>query len=139
MSIDVEHIVVKIYSEFYINTVRVESLKSFCDNFENIEYSRLLGYAKTRFLALGPAIGSILKMYEPLKEHFLKNKRCPVAINAFFKPPRSKLYLMFIKEQVNISNNKLYCFKSKYCELDNWFSFIFLHIGRILPAHHLTN
>lgn len=56
------------YSYFYISAVRVESLKSIRDIIEGAEYTQLLVYAKTRFLALGAVIGSILKIFEPLKE-----------------------------------------------------------------------
>lgn len=100
LPIDMECIVVKIYSHFYIYTVRVEKLKSFCDSIEGVEYSQLLGYAKTRFLALGPAIGSILKMFEPLKEYFLSLKNCPVILRTFFNSAFSKLWILFVKDQV---------------------------------------
>ncbi|XP_042149320.1 uncharacterized protein LOC115327890 [Ixodes scapularis] len=42
---DIEAVIVKIYSYFYIYTVRVESFKEFCD-FASVEYQRLLGYKK---------------------------------------------------------------------------------------------
>lgn len=71
MPFDVECIVVKIYTEFYIYTARVESLKEWCDRIDGAEYSKLLGYVKTRFLALGPAIDSILKVYDALESYFL--------------------------------------------------------------------
>lgn len=58
---DVEWAVVEIYSHFYINTVRVTALKDFCEE-ANVDHQKLLGYAKTRFLALGPAIKRILKL-----------------------------------------------------------------------------
>lgn len=64
---DVECVVVKIYSYFYIYTTHEEALKSFCEE-ADIEYLKLLGYAKTRFLALGPAIKRILHLFEPLKK-----------------------------------------------------------------------
>lgn len=47
LPIDIESIVVKIYSYFYIYIVRVDNLKDFC-KFINIEYKQLLGYSKTR-------------------------------------------------------------------------------------------
>lgn len=104
-SLDVECIVVKIYSYFYIHTIRVEALKEICDLSE-IEYKQLLGYAKTRYLALGPAIGSILKLWEPLKKFFLQDKNCPDIIDKFFKSDFSKLWLLFVKEQARIREMK---------------------------------
>lgn len=50
LPMDVETIVVKLYSYFYIYTVRTEELKDFCDSAE-VEYKKLLGYSKTRWLA----------------------------------------------------------------------------------------
>lgn len=101
LPIDIECIVVKIYSYFYIHTVRVESLKTICELSET-EYSQILGYSNTRFLALGPAISSILKLFEALKEYFLGLRRCPSIIKSFFESPLSKLWLLFVKEQVNL-------------------------------------
>lgn len=47
LPVDFECIIVKIYSFFYIYSVRVEALKEFC-NEANTEYKKLLGYSKTR-------------------------------------------------------------------------------------------
>lgn len=99
LPVNIEYIVVTIYSHFYINTVRVEALKSLCESI-GTEYTKLLGYAKTRFLALGPAIGSILKLFEPLREYFLELRRCPPNLREFFTAPFSRLWLLFVKEQV---------------------------------------
>lgn len=67
------------------------------------EYSRLLVYKKTRFLALAPGIGSILKLFDALKIYFLGLDRCATGIEAFFKSPFSKPWLLFVKDQVSIS------------------------------------
>lgn len=97
---DIECIVVKIYSHFYIYTVRVEALKSLCEQ-EDVEYKKLLGYSKTRFLALGPAIASILHLFDTLKSYFLNlGRRCPVLLKSFFESPLSKFWLLFVKQQV---------------------------------------
>lgn len=101
LPIDIECIVVKIYSYFYIHTVRVEALKSICE-LNEYEYSQLLGYANTRFLALGSAVGSILKLFVPLKEYFLGLRRCPPIIKSFFESPVSKLWFLFVKDQVKL-------------------------------------
>lgn len=99
LPIDIEYIVVKIYSQFYRSTVQVEALKVLCDG-SNVDYTKLLGYAKTRFLALGPAIGTILKLFVPLKDYFLAMRRCPLILKSFFESPFAKLWLLFIHEQV---------------------------------------
>lgn len=97
---NIEYIVVKIYTHFYINTVRVENLKSICE-LEEIEYAQLLGYAKTRFLALAPAIDRILTLFDALKIYFLGLNDCPTKIRLFFESPSSRLLLLFVKDQVN--------------------------------------
>lgn len=108
LPMDAEYIVVKIYSHFYIYTTRTEKLKSFCAEV-NIEYEKLLGYAKTRFLALGPAAKRILKVYEGLKQYFLalpaKEEK---KLKQFFENPESKFWLMFVQEQVRIVKSFLF-------------------------------
>lgn len=60
--IDVECIVHKIFQNFYIYTVRVESLKEFYD-FTNTQYKNILGSVKTRWLFLQPVVSRIIEMY----------------------------------------------------------------------------
>lgn len=104
---DVEWVVVKIYSHFYIYTVRTEKLKSFCEE-ASIEYDKLLGYAKTRFLALGPAVKRILKVFEGLKLYFKSLHKEEKKLKEFFEDPASKFWLLFVQEQVrNMSNSSL--------------------------------
>lgn len=98
LPIDVECIIVKIYSYFYIYTVRVEELKDFC-MFVDIEYKQLLGYSKTRWLALMPALRRILDMYAGLKSYFLSQSKCPVLLKTVFEDPLSELWLNFVYTQ----------------------------------------
>lgn len=48
LPVDVENIVVKIYTYFLIYIVRVKMLKEFCETAE-VEYQKILGYSKTHF------------------------------------------------------------------------------------------
>lgn len=98
LPIDVQSIVVKIYSYFHIYTVRVESLKEFCE-FVQVEYHQLLGYCKTRWLALAPAVGRFLEMFAPLKSYFLSQSKCPTAIKNFFSDPMAEMWLRFAHSQ----------------------------------------
>lgn len=100
LPIDVEHIIVKIYSHFYIYTVRTEALKAFCDE-ADVEYTRLLGYAKTRFLALGPAAKRILELFDPLKLYFVQLPKGEKKLKEFFLNPEAKFWLLFVVEQVD--------------------------------------
>lgn len=98
LPIDYECIIVKIYSFFYIYTVRVEALKEFCTESET-EYQKMLGYSKTRWLALMPAIERVLKMYQSLKNYFLSIEKCPQILKTFFENPASELWLYFLHGQ----------------------------------------
>ncbi|KAK8758592.1 hypothetical protein V5799_003777 [Amblyomma americanum] len=98
LPLDIEAVIVKIYSYFYIYTVRVESFKEFCD-FASVEYQRLLGYSKTRWLALMPAVERVLKLYPALKAYFLSIDKCPSLIKSFFEDPCGELWLYFLHSQ----------------------------------------
>lgn len=69
-------------------TVRVEALKEFCTE---TEYHQMLGYSKTRWLALMPALERVIKMYQPLKSYFLSIEKCPQLLKNFFENPMSEL------------------------------------------------
>ncbi|CAL1279908.1 unnamed protein product, partial [Larinioides sclopetarius] len=98
LPLDYESIIVKIYSFFYIYTIRVEALKEFCAETET-EYQQMLVYSKTRWLALMPALERILKMYQPLKNYFLSIEKCPLLLKNFFEDPTSELWLYFFFAQ----------------------------------------
>lgn len=100
LPIDVEVIIIKIYSYFYIYTIRVEKLKEICNNID-VEYKKLLGYSKTRWLTLLPALDRILKLFEPLKAYFLQEEKCPTVLMNFFLNPLSELWLMFVQGEAS--------------------------------------
>lgn len=102
MPFDVEYIIVKIYSHFYRNTVRSTVLQAFCEE-ADLEYSKLLGYAKTRFLALGPAIKRILELFNALKLYFLGMQKGEKSLKKFFEEPSARFWLLFILEQVKLT------------------------------------
>lgn len=99
LDFDIEHIIVKIYSHFYLYTVRTENLKQFCNEAE-VEYNKLLGYSKTRFLALNSAIKRIIQLFEPLKCYFASLNNGERAVKAFFERKDAKFWLIFVSEQV---------------------------------------
>lgn len=100
MPFDVESILVKIYSHFYRFTVRVANLKEFCQS-ADVEYQKILGYGKTRFLEMFTCVNSILRVYDGLKAYFLETPNSPRVLKDFFKDQRSKLWLIFLRDQVN--------------------------------------
>ena len=86
LPIDIECIVNKIFQYFYIYTVRVETLKEFCD-FTNTQYKNVLGSVKTRWLSLQPAVSRIIEMYPALKLYFDTQDKCPTILKSFFVTP----------------------------------------------------
>lgn len=62
MAVDIDSIMFKIYKHFSIYTVRVETLKEFCD-FVEVDFKVILSHSKTRWLSLFPVIERVLKMY----------------------------------------------------------------------------
>lgn len=108
LPIDIECFVVKIFSYFHIYTVRVEKLKEMCADIDGLNYSQLLGYVKTRFLALGPSVGRILSMFEALKT-FLLEVEGQTFIKSVFNDPFAKFWLLFVKSQVSfVIQNKIF-------------------------------
>lgn len=80
--------------------MRVTSLKEFCESAE-VEYQKILGYGKTRFLEMLTCVNSILRVYDGLKGYFSETQKSPVILKDFFKNPYSKLWLIFVRDQVN--------------------------------------
>jgi hypothetical protein len=98
LPVDAQQIVCKIYNYFSVHTVRVTQLEQFCADVE-VEYRKLLGYSKTRWLALLPAVERILQTFEGLKSYFRSLKQCPTVIQQFFENPLSEAWLFFIQCQ----------------------------------------
>ena len=103
LPIDVECIVVKIYTFFHRYTVRTEALKKFCETI-GLQYRSLLGYTKTRFLALLPALEAVLNIFDALKLYFLEQEKMPRILKDFFADPMAKFWLIFVRNEVQISN-----------------------------------
>lgn len=101
LPIDIEVVLVKIYSHFYIYTIRVEILKQFCDEAE-VQYKKLLGYSKTRWLTLLPALDRVLQLFEPLKAYFLNRDKCPTILKTFFNGELSEEWLFFVHNQASM-------------------------------------
>lgn len=68
----------------------MEELKTFCED-ANMQYHKLLGYAKTRWLLLLPALERVLQMFLPLKKYILaQEEKCPVLFQNFVEDPCSE-------------------------------------------------
>ena len=106
LPVDVEAVLVKVYSHFHIYTVRVEELKDFC-NYVSIEYQQILGYCKTRWLSLLPAMERFLCMFIPLKTYFLSLNTCPVMLKNFFNDTNAEFWFHFIHDQATLFNEAI--------------------------------
>ncbi|KAJ8881083.1 hypothetical protein PR048_017556 [Dryococelus australis] len=100
LPVDDEIIVFKIYGHFHIYIVYVENLKDVCESVEK-EYQKIMGYSKTRWLALRPAVERILQMFEPLKLYFQSQENCPNVIKIHFGNPLFEARLWFIHSQAS--------------------------------------
>lgn len=95
LPVDIELVLIKIYSYFYIYTIRVEELKEICENID-IQYRKLLSFSKTRWLTLFPSLERILKLFQPLKLYFAKQTKCPIIIKSLFENPLAEQWMHFI-------------------------------------------
>jgi len=101
LPIDLQLTVSKIFQHFYIYSVRVNTLKEFCD-FVNSDYKTILGYSKTRWLSLHPALTRLIEMFGPLKSYFLSIEKCPFVFKTFFENLISLLLAMFLNVQFEL-------------------------------------
>lgn len=69
LPVKVEAILVQIYLYFRNFTVRTTELRNFCAE-ASIDFQKLLGYLKKRWLAMIPAIERILKLFDPFDRIF---------------------------------------------------------------------
>uniref|UniRef100_H3AJ28 HAT C-terminal dimerisation domain-containing protein n=1 Tax=Latimeria chalumnae TaxID=7897 RepID=H3AJ28_LATCH len=74
-----------------------QQLKEFCD-FVQIIYKDLLGHCTTHWLSLLSAF------YPALQSYFLSQEKCPSIIKKFFSSPSSKLWFLFIHNQLSLFN-----------------------------------
>lgn len=98
LPMDVQAVIGKLYQHFYIYTVRVHTLKGFCD-FLNTEYKTVLGHSKTRWLSPYPALKRMNEMYEVLKSYVLSVDKPPLLLKNFFSNPVSELIATFLECQ----------------------------------------
>lgn len=83
-------------------------------NLRQFQNSKLVGFSKTRWLTLRPAIERILNLYEPLKEFFLLEVKCPSVLKDFFNKPSSEILLFFIHSEASIFHVKIAFLESQF-------------------------
>jgi hypothetical protein len=68
LPVDIEGIILKIYSYFYLHTTDLKIRKN--SECTNQEYKKISGYSKARWLALHPTVEQLLNMFLPLNWFF---------------------------------------------------------------------
>ncbi|GLV61240.1 hypothetical protein CBL_21069, partial [Carabus blaptoides fortunei] len=66
------------------------------------DFSMILGYSQTRWLALLPAIERVLQMFLPLKAYFQSQEKYPMLILKFFENPMAEAWPHFINSQASL-------------------------------------
>jgi hypothetical protein len=95
-------IVSKIYLYFKSYTVRVETLKKFCDFIET-EFEMMLGCAQRRWLALPSAIEKVFKLFMPIKSYFQSQDKISLFLLNFFENLHQKYGCTFITVRLHLS------------------------------------
>ena len=82
LPLDIENLILKIYSHFSISAKRVDQLKS-CYEFADKEFECLKRHVTTRWLTFYPAICRLLDHISPIKSYFISvgTDSCPDIIN----------------------------------------------------------
>ncbi|XP_078257165.1 uncharacterized protein LOC144594484 [Rhinoraja longicauda] len=98
LSVDIEAIVLKVYSHFSISASRTEELRSFFA-FVDIEWREILPDVCIRWLSLHPAVERLLQSWPALTLYFRSLETCPVALKRIFedeeKTGATEIYLCF--------------------------------------------
>jgi hypothetical protein len=84
LPLDIENLVIKIYSHFSVSALRLNQLKS-CFEYTDNEYKTLLKHVPTRWLSLFKAIDRLIENLEAVKSYFIgiNEDNCPKIISEF--------------------------------------------------------
>ncbi|GFV41677.1 uncharacterized protein TNCV_3628281 [Trichonephila clavipes] len=96
MPVDVENIVMKVFSEFSCSTKKREDLKECFDFFES-EYREVIRHVPTRWLSLFKALDRMLSSRGPLKRYFIErgSDNCPTALWAILSDQENEIFQLF--------------------------------------------
>lgn len=110
LNVDVENVVLKVYSHFSISTSRTAQLKEFCE-FLEVSDCNLLRHVVTRWLSLLPSVDRILKYWAPLRSYFrsLGQEDCNKVVWMCFSDEgdssdMAEIYFLFLSHTL-----KLFC------------------------------
>ena len=119
LDIDVENIVLKVYSHFSISASRTQQLKEFCE-FVETDTCNLLRHVVTRWLSLLPSIDRILKYWKVLTSYFqsLGEEECPKVLWKCFGDERngcevSEIYFLFLSHTLKLFSDAIEALEAK--------------------------
>lgn len=104
LSVDIETVVLKVYSHFSVSASRRENLRGFFE-FVDIEWREILRHVCTRWLSLYPAVERLLQSWPAITAYFRSlGEACPVMLRKIFsdddedKAATVEIYLCFFLE-----------------------------------------
>lgn len=119
LNIDVENIVLKVYSHFSTSASRTAQLQEFCE-FVEIDNCNLLRHVVTRWLSLLPAIERILKFWKAFRSYFqtLGEDECPKFLWKCFKDESearelSEIYFLFLSHALKLFTDTIEALEAK--------------------------
>ena len=110
-SVDIETIVLKIYSHFKSQTSRVQNLKQFCAQLE-AQYTALLTNTPTRWTTLGNVLEKMIELWKPLTQHFLSLRYPPRILENFFRSEESLVIVPFLHSALSVFKKPLLLLQS---------------------------
>uniref|UniRef100_A0A8C6M4A3 HAT C-terminal dimerisation domain-containing protein n=1 Tax=Nothobranchius furzeri TaxID=105023 RepID=A0A8C6M4A3_NOTFU len=117
LDLDIENIVLKVYSHFSFSASRTAQLREFCE-FVEVDGSNLLRHVVTRWLSLLPSIDRMLKCWKPLMSYFqsLGEEECPKILWKCFAEDRtegSEMYFLFLSHILKVFSDSIEALEAK--------------------------
>ena len=108
---DIETIALKMCSHFKSQTSKVQNLKQFCAQLE-AQYTALPTHTPTRWNTLGNVFEKIIKLWEPLTQHFLSLRCSPRILENFFRLEESLVVVSFLHSALSVFKKALLLLQS---------------------------
>lgn len=104
LKLDIEIVVLKIYSYFSSSAKRRANLQEFFE-FVDCEWNEILRHVTTRWLSLTPAVERVLKIWDPLSSYF-KSNDCPQVLAHIFSddPTTESIARIYLNFFVNVGS-----------------------------------
>jgi hypothetical protein len=137
--LDIENLVIKIYSHFSVSSKRLAALKSCYDYTEN-DYQTLLKHIPVRWLSLFNAIDRLINNLDEVKSYFIGigTDECPDIISNFVWDEKNKsqvsmsdIYLYFVHQFMSVFNETLLDLQKKETNATNLYNIMESLKGRL--------